>query len=61
MAKEILKCVTCDSYTLKHLHCEQKTISIKPAKYSPIDKWGAYRRKQKKNDLAYSSNSKTKD
>ena len=45
MAKEILKCVKCSVYTLKHIHCNEKTISIKPAKYSPEDKYGAYRRK----------------
>ena len=61
MAKEILKCTVCDKYTLKNTHCGQKTINIKPAKYSPQDKWGRYRREQKKNDMAYTSNSKTEN
>ena len=43
MAKEILKCPVCQEYTLKKSHCT-KTITIKPAKYSPVDKWGKYRR-----------------
>ena len=46
MAKEILKCPLCNKYTLKKEHCE-KTISIKPPKYSPLDKWGSLRRKYK--------------
>lgn len=54
MAKEILICQTCHTYTLKSIHCNIKTITIKPAKYSPEDKYGSYRRKEKlrlKNDL----------
>ncbi len=47
MAKEILKCIICDNYTLQSEHCNQKTISIKPAKYSPLDKYGQYRRRFK--------------
>ncbi|MCX6711916.1 MAG: RNA-protein complex protein Nop10 [Candidatus Woesearchaeota archaeon] len=50
MAKEILKCC---NYTLKDTCsiCGKKTISTKPAKYSPEDKYGKYRRIAKKNDL----------
>tara|TARA_Y100000034_G_scaffold128103_1_gene182145 strand:- start:271 stop:426 length:156 start_codon:yes stop_codon:yes gene_type:complete len=49
----ILKCDGCNIYTLEKncMKCNKKTISIKPAKYSPLDKWGEYRRKYKKNDL----------
>ncbi len=47
MAKEILKCTVCNIYTLKAIHCNQKAITIKPAKYSPEDKWGHYRRQYK--------------
>lgn len=47
MAKEILKCQVCNSYTLKKIHCNQKTITTKPAKYDPEDKYGKYRRKFK--------------
>ena len=53
MGKEILKCPICKKYTIKKLHCTE-TISVKPAKFSPEDKFGIYRRKYKKeNDLAY--------
>lgn len=45
MAKEILKCTICNSYTMQITHCNQKTVTIKPAKYSPEDKYGSYRRK----------------
>ena len=31
---KILKCVTCNTYTLQKTHCNKKTISNKPAKYS---------------------------
>jgi len=51
MAKEILKCPVCQEYTMKAMHCK-KTITIKPAKYSPLDKFGSYRRKYKQNDMA---------
>jgi len=47
MAKEILKCPICNSYTIKEEHCNKKTITIKPAKYSPDDKYGKYRRTAK--------------
>ena len=53
MGKEILKCPICREYTLKEEHCA-KTVTIRPAKFSPEDKFGAYRRKYKKeHDLAY--------
>ena len=44
MAKEILKCIFCNQYTLKKIHCNENTQTIKPAKFSPKDKWGRYRR-----------------
>lgn len=50
MSKEILFCNNCKNYTLKKLcpKCGKKTISPKPAKYSPVDKFGKYRRIYKK-------------
>ena len=51
MAKEILKCVKCSSYTMKNLHCDEKTVSVKPAKYSPEDKWSKWRLLYKKQFL----------
>ncbi len=38
------KCQRCDSYTMKEEHCGTRTISPKPPKYSPLDKYGKYRR-----------------
>ena len=49
MVHKIFKCLKCNSYTLKEEHCDTKTSTVKPAKYSPEDKWGAYRREAKKN------------
>jgi len=51
MGKEILKCGSCGVYTMKIIHCGCETKSIKPAKYSPEDRWGAWRRVYKKYDL----------
>ena len=50
MKTEILICPKCKDYTLKKtcLNCNEKTINSKPAKYSPEDKFGKYRRKAKK-------------
>ena len=49
----ILRCNFCDVYTLQKNcpKCNKKTISPKPPKYSPIDKYGYYRRLIKKNDI----------
>jgi H/ACA ribonucleoprotein complex subunit 3 len=51
MKREILKCPECDSFTIKKEcdMCKVKTESPKPAKYSPEDKYGKYRRKYKQN------------
>lgn len=48
--KLIQKCLKCDNYTLKEIcpKCQTKTISPKPPKFSPEDKYGEYRRKEKK-------------
>jgi len=50
---QILKCKKCKTYTLKSScpECNSKTIPPKPAKYSPEDKWGFWRRKAKKQTL----------
>lgn len=52
MTNEILICPKCKTYTLKKT-CPKdrtKTVTVKPAKYSPEDKWGKYRRIAKKNE-----------
>ncbi len=41
---KIFKCIVCKEYTLKKIHCDKDTISIKPVKYSVEDKYGKYRR-----------------
>ncbi|MBI4154625.1 RNA-protein complex protein Nop10 [Candidatus Woesearchaeota archaeon] len=50
MKIEIRKCPKCLEYTLKSLceKCKSVTITIKPAKYSPEDRYGRYRRLAKK-------------
>jgi len=49
MTKEILKCLKCKVYTLKEFcpKCNNKTSTPKPAKFSPEDRLGKYRRKYK--------------
>jgi len=51
--KHIFKCPKCKTYTLKKIcnKCQDKTRSSKPPKYSPQDKYGDYRRNQKKQEL----------
>ena len=46
--KKILKCQVCGTFTMKAEHCGKKALSPKPAKYSPEDKYGKYRRIAKK-------------
>ncbi|MBW2982858.1 RNA-protein complex protein Nop10 [Candidatus Woesearchaeota archaeon] len=49
MQARILKCTACRSYGLgETCPCGGTRTSPKPAKYSPEDKYGAYRRKAKK-------------
>ncbi|MBI2667824.1 nucleolar RNA-binding Nop10p family protein [Candidatus Woesearchaeota archaeon] len=49
----IFVCSKCGEYTLSKIcqNCRLDTISVKPAKYSPEDRYGHYRRIAKKNDL----------
>lgn len=53
MAKSIHFCENCKEYTLSDLcpRCNKKTVLPKPPKYSPEDKYAAYRR-QAKEELA---------
>tara|TARA_Y100000034_G_C6893729_1_gene411622 strand:+ start:784 stop:936 length:153 start_codon:yes stop_codon:yes gene_type:complete len=49
MSKIILKCVECRNYTLNSkCSCGGKALDPRPAKFSPEDKWGKYRRLAKK-------------
>jgi len=47
---KILFCKTCEKYTLKKKcpSCDSATVTPEPAKFSPKDKYGEYRRKYKK-------------
>jgi len=44
------KCKKCNSYTFKEVcpKCGSKTTSPHPPKYSPVDKYGEYRRLAKR-------------
>lgn len=47
---KIRKCPVCRKYTLqeKCAKCSSETVYPKPAKFSPVDPYGAYRRRMKK-------------
>jgi H/ACA ribonucleoprotein complex subunit 3 len=48
MARHILKCSECKSYSMNEkCKCSGKAVNPRPPKYSPEDKFGAYRRKAK--------------
>ncbi len=46
--KKIKKCPVCSGYTLSSTckTCGKETVSPHPAKYSPEDRYGRYRRRQ---------------
>jgi len=47
--RHILKCTKCQSYGIvEDCSCGAKRLEPKPAKYSPEDKYGNYRREAKK-------------
>ncbi|MEM4240002.1 MAG: nucleolar RNA-binding Nop10p family protein [Candidatus Woesearchaeota archaeon] len=49
--KEINYCLACKKYMLKDIcDCTLKTAPVAPAKYSPEDKYGKYRRKAKEEE-----------
>lgn len=47
---QILYCKKCKSYMLDEIcnRCKEKTIVKEPARFSPQDRYGKYRRKLKK-------------
>ena len=57
MKTEILKCPKCLEYTLEKScpKCNLKTLSPIPARFSPEDKYGVYRRKAKVNNSSSES------
>jgi H/ACA ribonucleoprotein complex subunit 3 len=46
---KILRCDACNTYTMQKTcpQCKAATRQAKPAKYSPEDRWGSYRRRAK--------------
>ena len=47
--KHILLCPACMQWTMHETHsCSTTSLSTKPPKYSPEDKYGEYRRQTKK-------------
>jgi len=47
----ILKCPKCNKYGIsEQCNCGGKKIRVKPAKYSPDDKYGKYRRMAKEQE-----------
>ncbi|MBN1156040.1 RNA-protein complex protein Nop10 [Candidatus Woesearchaeota archaeon] len=52
MSTHMMKCSVCRIYTLKEkCICGEKTNQVRPAKYSPEDKYSKYRRMVKKKEL----------
>ncbi len=52
MSNRILKCVDCNAYTMKEVHdCGAKSVICVPAKWSPEDKYGAYRREARRDEM----------
>jgi len=49
MKVKILQCTKCREYSLKRkcVKCGADCLSNKPARYSPEDRWGKYRRMAK--------------
>ena len=49
--KHILRCQNCNEYTLKEkCSCGGNAVTIRPAKFSPTDKYAEYRRKAKQEE-----------
>jgi len=46
MKQLLFKCFSCDRYSMKQKCplCKGETIAMAPARYSPEDRWGKYRR-----------------
>ncbi|MEM0475331.1 MAG: RNA-protein complex protein Nop10 [Candidatus Norongarragalinales archaeon] len=49
--KDLRKCIKCGRYTLRercaNAKCGGETVAAHPPKYSPVDKYACYRRKEK--------------
>ena len=51
MARHILRCKVCKAYTMKEIHCGEKTENPKPPKFSIEDNYSKYRRIAKREML----------
>ena len=53
MSTTILYCTVCHTYTLQEKcpKCSTPTHEPRPPKYTPEDKYGSYRRQEKKKEL----------
>ncbi|MFQ6124175.1 MAG: RNA-protein complex protein Nop10 [Candidatus Heimdallarchaeota archaeon] len=54
--KLLRKCSVCGRYTLSESDCPEcggETRSAHPARYSPEDKWGKYRRKLHQKNMKF--------
>lgn len=50
--EHILKCSACQQFTMnEQCACGGNAITVRPPKYSPEDKYAAYRRKAKESEL----------
>jgi len=53
MTHHLLKCPACGSYSLhEQCECGGQRVTPKPPKWSPEDKYAAYRRKYKETEQA---------
>ena len=48
--RHIFKCCSCNVFTMKEFcpKCNEAINTTKPARFSPVDKWGFYRRRAKR-------------
>lgn len=50
--EHILYCHSCNKFTMNIVcSCGTSAVTVRPAKYSPLDKYGDYRRKAKEAEL----------
>lgn len=50
--EHILYCHSCNKFTMNLVcSCGTSAVTVRPAKYSPLDKYGDYRRKAKEAEL----------
>ncbi|MDO8339853.1 MAG: nucleolar RNA-binding Nop10p family protein [Candidatus Burarchaeum sp.] len=52
--KRMKRCRSCGKYTLKPDCCGQQATTAHPPKYSPQDKYAAYRRREKYGEMEQS-------